>query len=152
MKNKLFDFSPAVAVMTVTAYALLLFLFGFTAANARRPALFVVVFVLLAASFLLVLIYFLMFPAVLGEKAVTRGRRRIKRANLLYRLEYSRRFKEAVILFQDKKINYARLDKKEAARHTITVQATRANVKKLSANLGVDLSVPRRPRRQRRPR
>jgi hypothetical protein len=138
--------------MTVTAYALLLFLFGFTAANARRPALFVVVFVLLAASFLLVLIYFLMFPAVLGEKAVTRGRRRIKRANLLYRLEYSRRFKEAVILFQDKKINYARLDKKEAARHTITVQATRANVKKLSAYLGVELSVPRRPRRQRRPR
>lgn len=145
MKKRLFDFTPAYAVITVTAYALLLTLFGYSYFSGRN-AVFAVLFALFIISFLFVFTYFVILSVKLNEGFISHGDKKIPKEHITCLAGYDARYKESVILLRDKRIDYHELDKKAKKKKTIRIQATKANLQKLSEYLGYEIVLPPEPK------
>ena len=147
MKNRLFDFTPAYAVITVAAYSLLLALFGYSYFYGGN-AVFAVLFGLFVLSFLFVFVYFVVLSVRLGDDGISHGDKKIMRKDITYLAGYDSRYRESVILLRDRRIDYHELDKKAKKKKTIRVQATKANLRKLGEYLGQEIVLPPEPKRR----
>ena len=150
--KKLYDFSIAAAVMTLAAYALLLFLFGFTWYTGGNPYIYGTVFVLLLFSFLFILWYFVVMAPRLEPDGLHQGARFIPKEKLIYKVFYNVRFKEIQIRLRNDALDYRSFNSKLKKKKEIYVQATPANLRKLGAWLGCEIVIPEdaKPKRRRR--
>ena len=147
MKKRLFDFSPAYAVITVSAYVLLTSLFGYVFLTGRK-VFYAVLSVLFLVSFLFVFVYFVVLSVQLTDEGVRQGDKRIGKKDLSCHTEYDVRFRESVVILRDKRIDYRELSSAAKKKKTIRVQATKSNLKKLGDYLGVTLEKPTAPKRK----
>jgi len=149
VKKRLYDFSVGMAVVTLTAYALLLALFGYSYFTAARfKTLFGVLFVAFLVSFGFVFVYFVVLAPHLEKDGLHHGSKRIPRDDIACRTAYDLRFREGVIILRHRSIDYTELDAKAKKKKTVRVQATPANLKKLGDYLGRTLEAPAKPPRR----
>ena len=148
MKKRLFDFSPAAAVMTVAAYSLLTGLFGYIFFSSGYKIFYGIVFGLLILSFLFVFTYFVIFSPHLEKDGVHHGAKFIPKKDLLCKTAYDERFKEGAIFLRFASVNYRALSDKEKKKKLIRVQATAANLKKVGDYIGKPLEKPKKPPRR----
>lgn len=138
---RLYDFTVANAILVVSAYLVLLCLCAGVSAVASNPLPGVIVLVLLMFSFLALFWYFVGRAPVLTEHEVSQGNRSIKKAHVACEIFYNTRYREKTVRLYDKH----KPDAKNKAA-CITVQATKANLKKLKNWLGCDIpDVPDTP-------
>lgn len=135
-------------MVTVSAYALLLTLFGCTYFYSGHKALYGVIFLLLIVSFLFVLTYFVILSPHLESDGIHQGVKFIKKDDMLCTAKYDLRFKEGVVIIRRRSLDYTELNGKDKKKKTIRVQATRANLHKLGLYLGHPLEMPRKPVRK----
>ena len=148
MKKRLYDFSAMLAALAVSAYGLMLALFGYTFFSSGQNPVFAVVFVLLIVSFLFLVWYFVVLAAKIEEKGIRQGQKWIAKENIQCRTEYNLRFREGEIILRDKTLDYVEMNEKYRKKKTIKVQATPANIRKLGAYLGRELEMPKKPKRK----
>ena len=145
MKKRLFDFTPAYAVIAIVAYSLLLTLFGYSYFSGGG-ILYLVLFILFIISFLFVFGYFVVLSVKLDEDGISQGDKKIEKKYITYLAGYDSRYKESVILIRDKRIDYHELDKKAKKKKSIRVQATRANLMKLGEYLDCEIVLQPEPK------
>ena len=140
--KKMYDFSAAMAIVTLVAYALLLILFGVTWSMSGNAALYGTVFILLCVSFLFVLWYFVIMAPRLEKNGLRRGAFRIPKKKLEYKVIYNLRFRETQIRFRFANLEYRGLSNKEKKKKELNVQATPANLRKLGEWVGREITIP----------
>lgn len=131
---RLFDFSVANAVTVVLAYLVLLCLCAGVSATTSNPLPGLIVLVLLMLSFVALFWYFVGKAPVLCDQSVSQGKKSIDKAHAAAEVFYNARFREKTVRIYDKR----KPPKKDNA-DCIQVQATKANLKKLSVWLGYEI-------------
>ena len=148
MKKRLYDFTVGLALAAVAAYGMMLVLFGYTFFSSGQKPIFAVVFVLLIVSFLFLVWYFVILAAQIGEEGISQGQKRIAKDRIQCRTEYNLRFREGQIVLRDKTLDYTEMNPKYRRKKEIRIQATAANIRKLSDYLGKELTRPKKPARR----
>ena len=146
--TKLYDFSPSTAVIVCAAYAMLLTLFGYTWLSGDGSVISGVIFALLALSFIMVLVYFVILSPKIKGKTLYHGNKQIRLKSVKYKAAYDPRLKEKVIVFWDKKTEIKYLSNDEYKKKTIRVQATPSNLRKAGEWLGTDIPAPEKPKKK----
>lgn len=131
---RLYDLSLGSAVMIIAANFVLLCAAAGTAAFSDNPLPALVVLVILVAACVAQAWYFLWKSPVLEESCIRQGKRSIDKASLSCEIFYNARYREKTVRFFDKRTPEAKHQKS-----CMTVQATKANQKKLSEWLGHDV-------------
>ncbi len=152
MKHKLYDFSPFAAVATVLLCLLFLILFGAAFFGGHFAPFPGVIFVLLCLLTFYILFHFVLHAAYYTEHEIVHGKKRIARENLTCDIFYNRRYKEIQIELSDKTVKKTPSADSALSKDCIYLQATNANLKKLSAYLGYELVIPEEARRKGRSR
>ena len=151
--KKMYDFSVAMGIVTLLAYALLLFLFGFTWFVSGNAAIYGTVFVLLCLSFLFVIWYFVIMAPRLEKDGIHRGAFFIPKNKLQYKVIYNLRFRETQIRLRSSDVEYRGMPNKLKKKKELYVQATDGNLRKLGEWFGCEIVIPddaRSPRKRRR--
>ena len=148
-KTKLYDFSASTAIIVSVAYALLLSLFGYTWLTGGHGIVSGVISLLLIASYLMVIVYYVILAPAIKGKELVHGDKRIKKKSICYKAAYDPRLKEKAIVFWDKKTEIKYVSKEDYKKKTIRVQATPSNVKKIEKWLDTTITVPEKPPRKR---
>ncbi len=142
MKQRLFDFTLFTSIITISAYALLLFLFGYLSFVTVRPAFFIVLFFLTLSTLIFILWLFVFRAPHIGDDAVRQGNIEIAKQNVVWDIYYNTRLREMKLRLRDKNVIYENLDAKRRKKKEIIVQATLGNMEKLSIWLDCDVTIP----------
>ena len=82
MKKRLLDFSCSTAITVCLAYAFLLSLSGFMIHDSVNKTIPIIVFSLIALSFMLVFVYFVILSPVITKSELKHGSKKIKKKNI----------------------------------------------------------------------
>ena len=148
MKKRLLDFSCSTAITVCLAYAFLLSLSGFMIHDSVNKTVPIIVFSLIALSFMLVFVYFVILSPVITKTELKHGSKKIKKKNIRYKAAYDKRLREKIIVFWDKKVEIKYLSDADYKKKTIRVQATDANLRKVGQWLECEIPSPEKPTRK----
>lgn len=142
MKRRIYDFTPLTAAVTLLAYTILLAFTGVAFLTNGYPPFPGILFLLLSASLLAVLWYYVLMAPVISSEGIRHGKKSISKENIRYNIFYNNRFREIQIELSDKTIHYTQLPETEIQKKCIYVQATRSNLRKLSSYLACEIVIP----------
>lgn len=149
-KYKLYDFSFATAVISVSAYVMMFALFGYNFFAAGFKTGYGIALGITLATFVFVITKFVFMAAVADESGVRGGRLFIPYEDIRIQSEYDLRFREPTIFIKNAGVNYTGLLPKEREKKLIRVQATDSNCRKLSEYLNCAIRPAPKPKRVKR--
>ncbi|HKM29536.1 MAG TPA: hypothetical protein VJZ51_02110 [Bacilli bacterium] len=123
MKKKLYDFSPATAIIVLSAYVIVITFFAYSAFQ-KTPVhwLSLVAMLLIIFSLATVIWYYVFLAITVTERGVGQGKKFIHKKDVKYYIEYNPRFRYSEIIFRNKYTNYEKLTAKEIRKQQIILQ------------------------------
>lgn len=145
-KQKLYDFSVGYLIIFLVTYAALFSLALYNLIATSRKITSSVFLVILAASFVFILIRFGILTAAVDGNGIRYRKQEISKENACFLAKYDTRFREPVIIVRRKDVDYFVLGEKEARKQSIIVQATDRNRKILGEFFGTPIDAVKKPK------
>ena len=145
--KRLFDFSAGYLAIFIISYTMLFAISLYNLISGEHKVGSAIAFGFFLATFIVVIVRFGILTVKVGEDEIVDRKFVIKKSGALFLSKYDLRFREPVIVIRDRNIEYVGMNRKEIAKNSITVQATKRNCAILSSFFGVAISAAEKPKR-----